>query len=295
MLLPLCASAHEGDFDPGHTGWNGLSELAELAQGMGMAVQIADALDLEAADAQVTTLLLFAPLSAPDPAALLRFLRRGGRVLIADDFALGEPLLAALQIDRSPNPLAATDDRYRDNPNLPVARPSSSGPLVDGVDHVVTNHPAYLRSRLPPVLQVASALDAVAVAGELPAGKGGAGRFVALSDPSVLINNMLAFPGNLAFARNLLSWLGRPGGRLVVLSGEFALWGDARPSGRERLALLELHREFNAFVGGLSAIIPSRGVLRAMAVLLALGLGWTLVFVMRLPRKPPAGPFAVRR
>jgi hypothetical protein len=292
ILLPLHAAATEGDFRPEHSGWNGLSELADLARGMGMAVEVRQALDLDATAARTTSLLLFSPAAAPDPAPLLRFLRRGGRALLADDHAQAGPLFEALHIERAPMPAAAAADRYRENPHLPVARPAAPGPLVDGVEHVVTNHPAYLRSRLPAVLQISSPLFAVAVAGEIAA-ESEAGRFVALSDPSVLINNMLAFEGNLAFARNLLAWLGRPGARLVFLCGDFALLSRA-DAGRRRPGLGELRRQFNAFVAGLSPV-PPRGLLRGLAILLSLGLGAALLVALRLPKRPPRGPFAVSR
>jgi uncharacterized protein DUF4350 len=287
-VLSLPAAAGE-DFAPLHRGWNGLSELCDLARGMGMTVEPADAIDLDDTAARTTTILIFSPRESADPAPLVRFLARGGRALIADDFFAAEPLFAALDLSRATTPAIAPEERYRDNPDLPIARPGPVGPLLEGVDAVVTNHPATLRSRLPAVLQLSSPLDAVAVAGEV--GGEEPGRFVALSDPSVLINNMLEFPGNLAFARNLLSWLGHPGGRVVILSRSFALRGS-HASGDRRLGPGDLYREFNAFCAGLAAVAPSRELLRALGVLLCAGLCATLLFVLRPPRRPPAGPFS---
>jgi hypothetical protein len=318
ILLPFAAGAAEGDFAPNDSAWNGLLEFCELARGMGMTVEVANDVDLDAVPARASTLVLFSPNRAPDPAVLVRFLQRGGRVLIADDYGDASPLLAALDIDRVLTPAVSPTERYRDNPNLPIARPVTDGPLVHGVDEVVANHPAYLRSRLPAVLGLDSPLDAIAVAGEVrgggeiatgdpkatgdPNATGGpeasgareVGRFVALSDPSVLINNMLAFPGNVAFARNLLTWLGRPGGQLVLLRHDFVLHDrGGRVEGHLRLA--DLHREFNAFVAGLSRHPPPREVLRALAALVALGVGVCLLLLLRLPRRAPTGPFGVRR
>jgi len=289
VLLPLVATT---DFAPDGSAWNGLSEFCELARGMGMTVEASGDVDLDAVSPRTTTLMLFSPDAAPEPAALVHFLRRGGRVLIADDYGDAGPLLSALDIERTFTPAVVPAERYRDNPNLPIAHPASVGPLVHGVEHVVTNHPAYLRSRLPAVLSLSSALDAVAIAGEVNGGPQ-TGRFVALSDPSVLINNMLAFSGNVAFARNLLAWLGRPGGRLVIMRHDMVLRGGV--DRRARPGLADLRREFNAFVAGLSKHPPSREVLRGLAVLGALGLGGCLVWLLRLPRRAPRGPFAVRR
>lgn len=292
LLLPLSALASEGDFAASEKGWNGLSELCDLARGMGMTIDETDEVDLDANPASMTTLMIFSPSAAPDPGALLHFLRRGGRALIADDFGDAETLFGALGIERVPVPATPPRELYRDNPNLPVAHIASSGPMVRGVEEVVTNHPAYLRSRLPSLLAFSSLLDALAVAGEIDGGHE-PGRFVALSDPSVLINNMLAFAGNVVFARNLLEWLGRPGGRLILVRHDFTLVGGTGI--RERFGLAQLRREFNAFAAGLSRRPPSRELLHGLAVLAAIGVGGVLIVLLRLPRRPPPGPFAVNR
>ena len=292
LSLPIAAVAAVKDFAPGHTGWNGLSELCDLARGMGLTVEATGTIDVDGLAPDVSTLLILSPRTAPDPAPLLRFLRRGGRALLADDFGRSAPLMAALDLDRAATPAVPPSELYRDNPNLPIARPASLGPLTEGVDAVVTNHPAVLRSRLPAVLWLSSPLDAIAVAGEVPA-RDEPGRFVALSDPSLLINNMLAFEGNVAFARNLLTWLGRPGGHVVVLAGEVELRGGRDPAARARPSLGELRREFNKFCAGLSWP-PPRRLLLALGVLLCLGLVAGLVPALRLPRRPPPGPFATR-
>jgi len=62
------------------------------------------------------------------------------------------------------------------------------------------------------------------------AGERGSGRFVAVSDPSIFINRMLLFPGNLQLATNALKWLNR-GGRarhIVVVRGDVQMYGEPR-------------------------------------------------------------------
>ena len=295
VLLALTAAAADRDYSPEHSGWNGLSEWCDLARAMGLTIEAAAALDVDSLDPSVSTLVLLSPRSPVDPAPVLRFLHRGGRVLIADDFGRSDSLWTALGMERAKTPATPPTERYRDNPQLPIARPASAGPLTDGVDRVVTNHPAVLRSRLAAALAFSSPIDAVAIAAEIPSERGGAGRFVALSDPSLLINNMLAFEGNLAFARNLLAWLARPGGHLVVMAGDVELRGRRdRPAG-ERPGLADLRREFNDFCVALSAVVPPRGLLVWLGAALCASMALVLLPVLRLPRRPPDGPFVVRR
>ena len=51
------------------------------------------------------------------------------------------------------------------------------------------------------------------------------GRLVALSDPSVLINNMQRFKGNARFAANLLAYLGEGGGRVLLATPDTRIRG----------------------------------------------------------------------
>src|SRR5207245_753722 len=58
----------------------------------------------------------------------------------------------------------------------------------------------------------------------------GAGRFALVADPSIFINRMLQFPGNLRLATNLVRWLGRGHAhRIVLLRGDVPMYGDPRP------------------------------------------------------------------
>src|SRR5262249_41011705 len=67
------------------------------------------------------------------------------------------------------------------------------------------NHPATLRSTLPPAYAFAPGAALVVE------GRVGKGSFVAIADPSVLINNMLEIDGNRAFAEGLVARTCRPG------------------------------------------------------------------------------------
>src|SRR6185437_6580712 len=61
------------------------------------------------------------------------------------------------------------------------------------------------------------------------AGERGPGRFAVVSDPSIFINRMLQFPGNLRLANNLMRWLGRGHAkRIVLLRGDVPMYGQPK-------------------------------------------------------------------
>src|SRR5207249_4750634 len=123
-----------------------------------------------------------------------------------------------------PVPGAAT---FRGNAQLQVATARGAGLLAAATPTLVTNHPAYFVTSLAPALEFAPGAAAVVE------GRVGEGRFVAISDPSVLINNMLELTEDRRFAGGLVAATCRRGqDRIVLLSGEFAESGAppvARP------------------------------------------------------------------
>ncbi|MCC6746581.1 MAG: DUF4350 domain-containing protein [Deltaproteobacteria bacterium] len=278
--------AEERDYLPDHQGWNGMSRLADLATRRGRSVTTADRLDLGSVRPDRTALLLLSPRHVPPTEALLAFVRQGGRILVADDFGQAGPLLSRLGISR---PVGAPTEARRwheGNRHLPLALPGPvSHSLTRGVESVVANHPAYFVSRLPTLLGFGAAQQLL-VAGEV-----GRGRIVALSDPSVLINAMLEFPGNLRLAENLVDHLleGRVE-RLVVLVGRAQLEGrvaDA-PTG-EAPASAEAGQRLNDFLSRVNDFALTPAGLRSVVALLALVLVAALALLLPLPRRPLEG------
>jgi hypothetical protein len=181
-------------------GWNGLSKLLELARADGP-VLTPDQIDVEGLG--MTDALLIVHPTAPLPnAELANFLRRGGRLAVADDFGTGRGLFAVFGMGLH-EPATAGLHTLRGNPALPVASPVVGHALADGVDALVTNHPQVLHHRLlAPIFSLSGEQGAVVLSGAV-----GQGRLIAISDASVFINNMLEFRGNRVFARNLLHFL----------------------------------------------------------------------------------------
>jgi hypothetical protein len=200
--------------------WDGLETLTSLAEQADAPLLTPAALDL----AQLTprdALLIVSPDSGLPTNALTTFLRDGGRIALLDDFGSGERLLSAYQVQR----LTAPTDRVpalREDPNLLLAYPASEHPLVDGVDLLLTNGASALRHRdLKPVFTFGHTDAALVLAGAV-----GAGRLVAVGDGSIVINQLLELPGHQRFARNLLAYLQRPGGRLFLVSAGTTFEGN---------------------------------------------------------------------
>src|SRR6186713_472733 len=216
-------------------GWEGTSELLELArQQLGKErVQLVAALDYGALKPEDGIIILH-PQARLDYDELAAFLRAGGRLALVDDHGRGSELLTRFQIHRINAPLRPRN-ALRGNANLAIAEPSvqvvagieqGRHPIVADVDRVITNHPTALaHPDLTPVLKIQAVGEpdaTVAVTGII-----NRGRLFAMGDPSALINLMLRYPGNRAFAAGLIAYLveedswGPRGGRLYLLANDF--------------------------------------------------------------------------
>jgi hypothetical protein len=272
----------ESDYQVINPAWNGLSTLEALARGMGLEVVQERTFawdDVERGD----ILFLLYPTSRVDPQHLTTFLHNGGRVLVADDFGRSDEALAALGILRGAGIGVHAEQFYDGHSYAPIARPLiAEHPLAVGVGALTANHPA--------VWNATRGADSVfGFDGEdslVAAVEAGDGRLVALADPSVLINRMLEFDGNLAFAINLLRYLSRPGEtqRLVILTGDLALLGqpsrELGDGGHGGLA--GMLGEFNRWLLGLNDYVLSDGGMRVLALAIAiLCAGFALIWLPR--------------
>ncbi len=243
LASPRSARAAE-PFDPNGADWEGCSSFVQIAQQeLGAArVVVTDELDYEALSPSDGVILLH-PLGAFDLDELSHFMRLGGRVALLDDFGDGDALLDRFSIQRGPAPSDPLQ-MLHGNPQLPVAIPSSSHPIVADVSLVVLNHPATLRHpSLSTLLRIARAGgDAgpdVALAGQV-----GEGRLVAIGDPSMFINSMMRYPGNRTVAKNLVRYLvdgaeNKRSAKITIVHGHFrehgTLGGGISGTLRDRL------------------------------------------------------------
>lgn len=276
LAAPGAAHAGPGDYDVANPEWNGLSELASLAEAQGLTVESLEELDWEDLEPGDFLFILY-PTEKVNPTHLASFVRGGGRVLLADDHGHATHALARLGILRRPATGVSPTRWHEDNVALPVANAWEDGhPLAAGAEELVTNHPAVFEASGFDVVYGFGKGEAVVVAGEL-----GDGRFVALSDPSVLINGMLAFDGNLAFAANLIRWLTPDAardegeGRLIILTHAYHTIGSPPDVLGDDVLLGSVNkviREFGKWLDELNDYIASESAMRALGVLGAFAL-----------------------
>ena len=211
------ARAEGADYGPSNHSWNGLSDLVAVAREAGTEVRTGPRIDLAAVKPSDGLLLVY-PRNPPPRADLTAFMLDGGRLAVADDYGASDSLLDSFKIERRAPDAVREERRLRGNRNVLVTRPTVSHVLVEGVNAVVVNHAQTLRhAQLDAILALDEQGGAVVLGGAV-----GKGRLVALGDPSALINNMLEFRGNRAFARNLVRYLARDG-RLWLATPETVL------------------------------------------------------------------------
>ena len=270
LALPSLARAAGGDYKLDSREWNGLGRLADEATAAGCSMTAVDTLDWSAVEARDTVWFVY-PRTTVDGGLLRRYLEAGGRAVLADDFGASDAALAALEIRRLRGELPSVT-RYDDNPALPVARQSMSTELSSGIPALVANHPAFFSAATPATYAFAPGA-ALVVEGRL-----GKGYFVALADPSVLINNMLDLDEDLAFARSLVRRTCKPGERILLVTQSFVARGE--PSGElsppspSDTAFVRFNRMIEAINDAARAAVDGRllGILATLLAAVALGL-----------------------
>jgi hypothetical protein len=229
------------------------------------------------------------PRHEPTIEGLSGLLRAGARIALADDFGASGPVLRAFHIDQH-EPSGNRELALRGNDALLIARPSGTHVLSARVDALVTNHPTAIHhEELEPIFAFGEG-DALVLAGAV-----GTGRLVVISDPSVLINNMLELRGNRRFVANLLRYLAGvsaglpaegPPRRILLVPPEAPIVGRYGQPGADR----PLH-DVRAFLERLGRVeVPGVG-------LKVLGLSLVLIFALvasgALPRRSPYGARAM--
>lgn len=239
-VLFLVADARAGAFEVSDTDWEGTSELLSLARTrLGNArVEIVAALDWEKMRPGDGLLILHPTVDLEYDEASA-FLRAGGRIALLDDYGKGATFLERFQIKRISAPLTPRDS-LRQNPNLAIAIPAvqivaaqeqGRHPVVAHVQQLVTNYPtALVHPNLTPVLEIPALGEpsaTLAVTGIIV----NRGRLFAMGDPSAVMNLMLRYPGNRAFAEGLVDYLveddswGARGGKLYIVMNDFKQHG----------------------------------------------------------------------
>ncbi len=204
LLLSLWVlSTSTADYAPANTEWNGFSALWELAGEHKIAVEITRDLDWSRLDPAVHSLMFWSPQIWVPPGKLWAFLHQGGRVIVAEDFRNGANLFVDMGLvllpekGRFPRAVAMVDNH----------------PLTSGMMRLVTNHPASFVPVQTPLWAFQDSARALVLEVSV-----GAGRLLLVSDPSLLINDMLPRGDNRVFALRLLQWGTGQGRRLFLLT-----------------------------------------------------------------------------
>jgi hypothetical protein len=297
-LAPRRAEA--AAFDISDSDWEGLSELYQIAKTELGPDRVKPVAALDWSDVRPDDGIVFIHPTEPiDSTEASEFMKQGGRLAVIDDFGRGDELLKRFKIERvrlPGRPVAA----LRQNPELPIAEPwleisrgqiGAPHPVVANVKRLVLNHPmALLHPDLSPVMKVrlaGSEGDAiVAVAGQVEKG-----RLFAMSDPSALINSMLRYPGNRAFAVGLVKYLAndadREGGRLYIITNAYKQEGSV---GGDRTLLQQLESGLRSLTDSLADARKQGFPSWLLAVLAAGAVALLGVWVARTSGRPYKSP-----
>jgi hypothetical protein len=273
------------DYDPLSKDWNGLSRWAGVCAGNALPVTAVTALEWSELGAEDILVLMY-PLARVEPDKLEAFVSAGGHVLIADDFGNSTDALARLGLLRAESGEPRSTKIYAGRLYAPIAVPKDKGhPLADQVAEVVTNHPSALHHVRGATEVLGFDEGALVVAGQR-----GTGRFVVVSDPSVFINAMMQFRGNLQLATNILRYLARGGraNRVVLLRGDTPMYGQPKPfiDDANADALGRDVADLNRWLDERSAWLLTPGAMRVVAGGLALLLLALTFFALPLRRGP---------
>ena len=251
LLVAVSAHAEARDYRLDSSGWNGLSKLGDEAEAAGCKVAAADELDWSRLGPRDVVFMIY-PQSPVEPGPMADYLERGGRLLLADDFGSAEEAFAALELRRIPARLEGVP-RQAEHAELPIAHARLLTVLGRSTPELVANHPAAFATQLPATYAFSPG-QALVVEGQV-----GKGRFVALADPSVLINNMLELEGNRLFVRTLIAELCRPGAdgdRVHVFARAFQGHSAPRPLAPSTGSLLS---RLNDGFGGINRSMEQLG------------------------------------
>lgn len=285
LTSPGRVEADQTDYLPDNLQWNGLSELASLARSHQLHIELIEELNWSSLPPGAALIVLY-PLSNLSSRDVFSFLKQGGRLLLADDYGEGDDLLLAFGIQRHDSTTLLADRFHNKNLSLPLARSGSvHHPLNAGVSKVIANHPAYFTSPFPTLVGFESDQQLIVAA------KVGKGRFIALSDPSILINAMLRFKGNMTLASNLLAYLCRDSSKQIFLvTGHVRIQGTPSIiSDRPARPIQQFLSEYNSFLERISDFAATKPALHALAIgassLCLVG----LLLVLPLPRRDLKG------
>ncbi len=288
-LAPV-PSVRADPYDPTSGAWDGLSTLVEMAHSEGIEVTVPSRIDPSDLLPR-RALVIVAPATPLPRSALVAFVERGGRMLVADDTGGAAALLQAFGVAFDPDP-PALPPLLEGSRDFPIALPGKGRwhPLLTNVDAVVTNQPAAVHHpRVRPLLGLGPCEPAGPDCSERPgillSGIVGKGRMVALADPSAIIDGMQRFMGNRNLLRAILLYLTEGGRRHLLLAPPSTSWTLPDTERLEEATLPPLTR-FRRHLAELGRRSAPLWLLRALALALTL-----MLAALALSRMRPHDPY----
>ena len=198
------------DFSMFNTDWSGCSEFAKVLADRGKLVPILypyNSIDLK----EESILIVVGPdisFSSLEIEEVRRFLNTGGTLFLADDFGTANSLITGLGIKGKFYDKPLGDIFYDKSADFPVVARIEDPELSYGVEKLVLNIPSVITGLEGEVFS-----SKVSVIGGnrksypiMAETRYGAGRVILLSDPDIVINDMMT--ENRDFIENLVTYLG---------------------------------------------------------------------------------------
>ena len=212
LILPIAVPVIKtsADFSMFNSDWAGCSEFATVLADRGNLVPLINpynSFDLKEKSVLVVVGpdISFSPLEIEE---VRGFLDKGGTLFLADDFGTANGLITGLGLNGSFCDKPLGDIFYDKRADFPVVARIEDPELSYGVEKLVLNVPSVITGLAGEVFS-----SKVSVVGEnrksypiMAETRYGAGRVILLSDPDILINDMMA--ENRDFIVNLVSYLG---------------------------------------------------------------------------------------
>lgn len=224
LLFVVAASSSMAVFGLFNPFWDGASSLQSQADQVGTESVVArETTQYTQVDPNHTVAIVLSPdrrYGLNDSRRVDRFVRRGGTLVVAEDFGnASNPLLTDLGGSARFNGSLLRDQRYNHRVSaLPIATNVSESNITTGVENITLNHGTAIRPNGARVLVRSSQysyldlnrngqIDDTERPQSYPVvtvEEHGDGQIFVVSDPSVFINFMIDRPGNKQFVTNLL-------------------------------------------------------------------------------------------
>ena len=187
------------DYDVASKAWNGLSYLKSTAGEAKVDLDVERRLDLNRLRHTDVVLAIY-PSDKFPTRELVRFVRDGGSLVVADDFGGSADIARAVGLTRVSERPSQHRQHFENWTYLPEFKPPQRHFLFFNTRSIVANHPAAFRGKGDAIVSFGGGEEHLVVERSL-----GRGKLLLIADASIFLNQMLRqFYGNKQFAANVL-------------------------------------------------------------------------------------------